>query len=361
MKYLFSFYFLLCISSSHASVNKPNHQEFKNAANSIRQTYEAQLFTLPPFKMGHYGLRMYRQTQDSKYNSAIWLDMARIASGLNKFTSEVHSAEQIQTFSTLQSKNYKDSDPVREDLRRQTLQRMPEYLYVGVALLGQMARADEYGLMHKEDAKLREILKRYDFAQYATDSKMIEAWAAQLANQVYWLRQLGEQDIVDQFIKAFKETYPDSKDSRLSDQQYANKIYGLTHIIFAASEYYQHDINEQDFQWIYDYFRSNIDSIITRTKEDVITETAITFLLAGKENDPVVSKARKHILGKVDKNRGMIPSTTGGFNLAYGEHRNVLAVMLLDWQGSSATPNIHNQRAVFKSIPYGLIEKYPSE
>ncbi len=32
---------------------------------------------------------------------------------------------------------------------------------------------------------------------------MIEALAAQLANQVYWLRQLGEQDLVEPLSKPF--------------------------------------------------------------------------------------------------------------------------------------------------------------
>ncbi|MCV5342002.1 DUF3541 domain-containing protein, partial [Escherichia coli] len=84
----------------------------------------------------------------------------------------------------------------------------PEYLYLGVDLLGAMARADEYGLKHQQDKTLREIIRRYDFTRYATDKEMIEAWAAQLANQVYWLRQLGEQDVVNAFIEAFRSTYP---------------------------------------------------------------------------------------------------------------------------------------------------------
>ncbi|MCV5927502.1 DUF3541 domain-containing protein, partial [Escherichia coli] len=84
----------------------------------------------------------------------------------------------------------------------------------------------------QQDKTLREIIRRYDFTRYATDKEMIEAWAAQLANQVYWLRQLGEQDVVNAFIEAFRSTYPDDNDKKLSAQQYGNKIYGMTHIIF---------------------------------------------------------------------------------------------------------------------------------
>ncbi|NMS24867.1 DUF3541 domain-containing protein, partial [Vibrio parahaemolyticus] len=95
----------------------------------------------------------------------------------------------------------------------------PEYLYLGVDLLGAMARANEYGLKHKQDKTLRKIIRRYDFSRYVTDKEMIEAWAAQLANQVYWLRQLGEQDVVEEFTQTFRDTYPDDKDKMLSAQQ----------------------------------------------------------------------------------------------------------------------------------------------
>ena len=101
----------------------------------------------------------------------------------------------------------------------------------------------------------------------------------------------------------------------------------------------------------------NIDTIIKRTKEDVISETGITFLLAGKEKDPIVSKTRHHILNSIDKTKNMIPSASGDFDLAYGEHRNVLAIMLLDWHGVHSAPTIQNQQKIFSNLPYGLVSK----
>lgn len=328
---------------------------YQQDADLIRNTYETKLYTLPAFKMGHYGLRMYRQTQDVKYGAAIWSDMARVASRLNKFATEVHTPEQIKAYSDTRIQNYGKKTDVRGKLRYAATQLKPEYLYLGVDLLGSMARANEYGLKHREDSKLRQVIRRYDFAKYATDPEMIRAWAAQLANQVYWLRQLGEQDVVDEFIDAFRATYPDSKDIELTDQQFMNKIYGLTHIIFAASEYYQHPIKEQEFQWVYDYYRKNIDTILARSKEDVIAEVGINFLLAGLESDPVVEKARKAIQGSIDREVGMVPSVKGETELLDGEHRNVLTIMLLDWRGAHEVPTVTKQPDIFSSIPYGLI------
>ncbi|TFH93262.1 DUF3541 domain-containing protein [Vibrio ouci] len=343
----------LAISQTTFASTTP--ESFTASADIIRDTYESQLYTLPAFKEGHYGLRMYRQTLDPKYSAAVWSDMARVASRLNKFAEEVHTPEQILLYSEKRVSSYSDDTDERSVRRYTVTKHMPEYLYLGVDLLGSMARANEYGLKHKEDEKLRQVIRRYDFEKYATDPEMIRAWAAQLANQVFWLRQLNEQDVVTPFINAFRKAYPDSQDKKLSKQQYGNKIYGLTHIIFADSEYYQHRVDEKEYQWIYDYFRSNIDTILLRAKEDVVAEVGISFLLAGLENDPVVEKTRQAIQKSIDKDKGMIPSVTGDFDVAYGEHRNVLAIMLLDWQSVNEAPTIKANPKVFSNLPYGLI------
>ncbi|MBO0213112.1 DUF3541 domain-containing protein [Vibrio sp. Vb2880] len=328
---------------------------YAHTADQIRHTYESQLFTLPAFKEGHYGLRMYRQTLDHKYSAAVWSDMARVASRLNYFAAEVHTPEQIARYAQQELADYQDETDERSMLRYQVSQSMPEYLYLGIDLLGSMARANEYGLKHIDDQKLRDVIRRYDFRKYATNAPMIEAWAAQLANQVYWLRQLGEQDVVDDFIEAFRNTYPDHKDSALSSQQYGNKLYGMTHIIFADSQYYQHTVSEKQYQWIYDYYRANIDTILQRAKEDIIAEVGISFLLAGLDDDPVVEKTRQAIQQAVNQDAGMVPSTTGSTNVSEGEHRNVLAIMLLDWKGVHDAPTIQHQPEVFNSLPYGLV------
>lgn len=330
---------------------------FEQSADVIRQTYESQLFTLPAFKEGHYGLRMFRQTEDPKYAAAVWSDMARVASRLNRFSEEIHTPEQIAEYAKKRISGYEDDSDERSVRRYNITQQMPEYIYLGVDLLGSMARANEYELQHQDDELLRQVIRRYDFEQYATNQEMIKAWAAQLANQVYWLRQLGEQDVVEEFTDAFKLAYPDSEDNKLSKQQFGNKIYGMTHIIFGDSEYYQHQVSEEEHQWIYDYFRKNIDTILLRAKEDVIAEVGITFLLAGLEDDPVVEKTRRAIQKSIDDEKGMIPSVTGDFDLTYGEHRNVLAIMLLDWQEVNEAPTFDQHPKVFSNLPYGLLPR----
>ncbi|MDW6005110.1 DUF3541 domain-containing protein [Vibrio mangrovi] len=346
------------------SIGAPTEQEavtfppsFQDSAAQIRNYYEQHLYTLPAFKAGHYALRMYRQTLDTKYTAGIWQDTARIASTLNHFANDVTTPEAIYLYSQQRLSSYDGNKDERSQLRYSVTKHHPEYLYLGIDLLGAMARADEYGLKHKYDQRLRHILRKYDFNLYATDPQMIKAWAAQLANQVFWLKQLGEQDTVAAFIQAFRKTYPDEQDKALSAQQFENKIYGMTHIIIAASGYYQHPISAAKYQWIYNYFRTNIETIINRTKPDVIAEVGLSFLLAGLENDPVVAQTRQAVQEAIPPLKQMIPSEKGNFSLTLGEHRNLLAIMLLDWQKPNSAPKYDQNPEVFRSLPYGLEPK----
>jgi len=350
---------LLCALSFSvvADDDLPSSSSFSQSAEVIKHTYESQLYTLSAFKEGHYGLRMYRQTLDPKYKAAIWSDLARVASNLNKIAAETYTDEQIHAYAINRLSGYLDERDERSLRRFNATIKMPEYVFLGVSLLGSMARANEYGLKHKQDEKLRQIIKRHDFTPYVTNPEMIKAWAAQLANQVFWLKQLGEQDVTSEFIDAFRKTYPDEADATLSKQQYGNKIYGLTHIIFADSNYYQYPINEADYQWLYDYLRNNIDTILLRAKEDVIAEVGIAFLLAGLEDDDVVLKTRQHIQAAIDNEHGLIPSEFNDPALEYGEHRNVLAIMLLDWQGVNAVPNVISTPKMLSNLPFGLVKK----
>lgn len=340
----------------HESINADIYR-YQDKALLIKNTFEDNLYTFDANTAGHYGLRLYRQTLDPKYAAAIWSDMVSLTSTLNKIADTIDNKQQAKEYGAKRLQHYENKNTLRSQLRYQATKDKPEYLFYAIPLLGALARADEYGLKHKNADKLNGLIDEFDFKPYVTDSEMIEAWAAQLANQVYWLRQLGGQDVVNDFITAFRQTYPDNRDSQLSDQQYTNKIYGLTHIIFAASGYYQHAIDPQEFAWIYSYFDHNIDQILKRTKEDVIAEVGISYLLANKLTAPALIKTQTVIAQAIDTEQGMIPSTSGSFELEIGEHRNVLAIMLLDWQGVNNAPTIKNQPEIFKSIPYGLIEK----
>ncbi|GEA52768.1 hypothetical protein VIN01S_35720 [Vibrio inusitatus NBRC 102082] len=331
-------------------------ETYRDAATTVKQTYEQALFTLSPYKQGHFGLRMFRQTQDPKYLVVIQEDIGIMSIRLNQLHSDLDSQKAMSQYAEQRLAQYRKGKDERSKRRLVATEDKPEYFYLGLDLLRYMARVDDYGLKYKDDRTLRNYLERYPFNTLFTDKTMIRAWAAQLANQVYWLKQLGMGDYVSEFTAALRETYPDHDDYRLSLQQYENKLYGMTHVIIADSGYYQRLVNVADHAWIYDYFRKNIEDIITYTKQDVIAEVGISFLLAGLDDDPVVYKTREAIRQSIDETAGRIPSASGNLDFSYGEHRNVLAIMLLDWQSPNPGPNTITHPKMFESTPFGLIK-----
>ncbi|GEA61248.1 DUF3541 domain-containing protein [Vibrio comitans] len=337
--------------------NTTSPETYRNAAQTIKQTYEQQLFTLSSYKQGHFGLRMFRQTQDPKYLVVIQEDIGIMSIRLNQLSEDLSSKQTMQQYAEQRLTQYRHGKDERSKRRLAATEDKPEYFYLGLDLLRYMARVDDYGLRHRNDKAFRKHLKQYPFDELFTNKTMIKAWAAQLANQAYWLKQLDLGDHVQKFTQALRETYPDHEDYRLSLQQYENKLYGMTHIIIADSGYYQHQVNEADHAWIYDYFRQNIEDIITYTKQDIIAEVGISFLLAGLEDDPVVYKAREAIRNSIEESAGRIPSVSGNLDISYGEHRNVLAIMLLNWQSPNIGPNTTTTPSLFETLPFGLALK----
>ncbi len=95
--------------------------------------------------------------------------MARVASKLSSLSNDVYTMEQIVLYSEKRVASYVGDDDERSVRRYNITKHMPEYLYLGVDLLGSMARANEYGFGTQERCQLREIIRRYDFSRYVTN------------------------------------------------------------------------------------------------------------------------------------------------------------------------------------------------
>lgn len=333
---------------------------FKQSAEMIRHTYESQFFTLETAQQNHYGLCMYRQTLDAKrYATSIENEWKNTASTLNYFADHVHTPEQIVLYAQHQLAPIRERQDERSQRRYNVTKNTPEYLYLG-PLITAIAHIDEYGLEHRKNHKLRNVLRRYDFNKYATSKPMIEAWGPQLATQVFGLRDLGEQNVVQAFILHFRRTYPDDKDASLTAQQYRNKIATMTHIIAAQSHRYQNQVSAHNQQWILNYFRQHIDTILLRATPNLIAQIGISFLLVGLDDDVVVQKAQQAVRKAINAEDGMIPSSSGQTNLSQGEQRNSMAIMLLDWRGVHAQPSFNSTSQFFTHLPSELIKKHSS-
>lgn len=328
-------------------LDTPTHQQVYDG---IKSNLEDHLYQLPPRVQGHYGIRQYRMTGNDIYANAALVDLYAVTESQAFYACQLDKPGFIDT-EAKKAISVLGKGP-RAKARKKALKPFPEFLFYTDVLLRFSSRIDEFGLTGPCNDKLISTLKKANLEQGLTDKAMIKSWAAQLINYVYWAKQLGVGDYLSSYKQAFIEVYPNENDHKLSKKQFRNKLYGMTHFIFAASEYYQHQVDAKEFDWILKYFENNIERILKDATDDIIAEVGISFHLAGLSDNKVVSLTQNHIINAYDPKEQFILSPMGNPDMAMGEHRNVLAMMLLDWPKElHQGPYFHKIKATKKYLP----------
>jgi len=330
-------------------------KEYIKSAKKIRIKYEHNAFKLNPSKAGHMGLRLWRNYRNDKYEYLLLQGINHTASALDKLVANGLDKRSLDAYVDKKNKKY-NANTKKKKKRKNTFSKYPNYRLMGTKILRHVARLDELGLRHEKHDEFMRLINSYDFKKAFTDPLMIKAWGAQLANQVYWLHNLGVADYRAEFKQAVTMTYPAAKDNKLSKQQFENKIYTLTHIIIAASGYYQHQVEYEEYRQIIDYLRSNTDLIIEKVKEDIIIEVGLSFLLVN-ESYQDINIIRNYIHSKVDSKKKMVLSENGNAKVSQGEHRNIIAVLLLDWKGCSSKPTSKDIEGLNGLLVKSLVKK----
>lgn len=302
----------------------------------IRQRYEAVLMTLPDDRQRHYAQRLYRISGDDHYLALNQEYAKRLVADLG----DQISALADPGYSPRRGRQIADDYGVKtrkQRRRKQLLSQWPEVAYAR-RLAFKLTQARYHGLLNEIDLpdhrRALDYLASVDFVSFLTDPEAIDVYAAQLANLTYYLYGLGVADLRQQATVAFRNHYPVHGVASLDESAYRNRLYGMTHFVIAASDYYQCPVDGEEFSWVLDAFESELSRILA-TKADIYTEVGISFLLAGQgdstEHGPVLDAIRQALVEAYDPDAGMIPGEDGDTSLARGEHRNVLAIMLLDW------------------------------
>ncbi|MGM0537045.1 MAG: DUF3541 domain-containing protein [Pseudomonadota bacterium] len=302
-------------------------------AAAIRERYETALPGLPQGKQRHYAQRLYRITGDARYLPFNRDYGHRLVGRIRAETKALDSPGHAERRAREKVAAY----PTRSEKQRRRKRMLAEWGEIAYAksLAFDLTQAKYHGLLNESDLpdhhRALDYLASVDFRTFLLDPDVMAIYAAQVANLAYYLDELGVTDLREEVITAFRHQYPPRRDPRLSTAEYRNKIYGMTHVVIAASDYYQQPVSAEAFRWVLDEFAASLDRILADTKEDIYTEVGISFLLAGEEDHPAVTRLRDALLEAYDPGARMVPSEQGGTDLASGEHRNVLAIMLLDW------------------------------
>lgn len=322
---------LLLFSNARTDAGTSDHAQ--KIARSIRLRYQSKLYSFDPDTQRHFAARMYRATGKDKYLFPIIFDacLARehLREDIERYDdSEYRQARLEQLMEQFSPKSRKGR------LRRAYFQEDPEAVWYLNVLYG-CSKLYDYGLAAADDSvlvrKTLTYLRRYDFRSLLLDTALIRIFSAQAVNYVYYLYDLGLDDMRWDYERTFRQLFRDSLDDSLGTAEYRDKVYGLTHFILAESRYYQQTVDAGRNRWILDYFESHLERILDRTTADIVAEVGICFLLAEEPGSPVVKKTRQHVMRRFDKKHRMILSPHGRHNLARGEHRNILAILLLNW------------------------------
>ncbi|MCE9683929.1 DUF3541 domain-containing protein [Halomonas alkalisoli] len=326
---------VLLLAGCAAAPTEVERERHREAGLAIQAVYEAALPELPMAKQRHYAQRLYRITGEPRYREIAHEHGRRLVQQLRDDIEGLADPD----YAAVRSRQIVESYPQRTAKQRARRAMLAEWGEIPFArqLLFRLAQADYYGLLGTSAIAHHERALGYlagvAWEHFLTDADVMGIYAAQVANQVYFLHQLGIADLREQVVASFRRQYPGGSAAWLDEAEYHNKLYGMTHFVIASSRYYQRWVDPQDYAWILESFAEDIDRILASATEDIQAEVALSFLLAGQEEHPAVGRIRDSLVAAIDPQSGIIPSTAGSTDLERGEHRNVLAIMVLRWPG----------------------------
>lgn len=324
----------LAVVFSPQDAHAANHSDRgRKIATTIRSKYESCLASLEPEEQRHFAVRMYRMTGDTGCVGPIIADLQRAIDDLRRDLAGRGDARYVKQRTDRLLADF--STTTRKGRQRAELFGQDRDALFDLNLLTNTKRVAEHRSAEAEPDSLLTVSLQYlrgiDFSRILLDTSAIRIYSPQLVNSVYYLYDLGITDLRQPYTDAFRRVFPDSRDLQLSRNEFRDKIYGLTHFILAASDYYQHLVDSTEFTWILDYFARRIDRIMIATTSDIIAEVGICFLLTGTGDHATVARCRDQICRRFDQDSQMLLSPHGSDDVQKGEHRNILACMLLDW------------------------------
>tara|TARA_R110002049_G_scaffold222771_1_gene394401 strand:+ start:7015 stop:8091 length:1077 start_codon:yes stop_codon:yes gene_type:complete len=300
---------------------------------AIQEIYEQALPTLSEDKQRHFAQRLYRLTGEQRWRALNHVYGERLLARLEEDIVGLAEPGYAAARSRAIVADYSQRT-AKQRARRAMLGEWGEIAFAR-GLLFRLVQAEYHGLLPTIENHERALgyQAEVDWAAFLTDRAVIGIYAAQVANQAYFLHQLGVMDLRREVESAFRRHYPPDRVAGLDDAEYRNWLYGLTHFVIADSRYYQRKVDPEVHAWVLEALERETADIMARATADIQAEVALAFLLADREDHPLVGRVREALVAAVDPASGIIPSSSGEKGLAGGEHRNVLAIMVLRWPG----------------------------
>ena len=304
-------------------------------AEVIKKNFLQNSYVLDYNKRSHFMVRVYRATGDEKVFNPIveklLIDKENFLEDLKKIEDKKYREERGKELQKKREKEVKSKGKKYRE-RKKLFIKEPQHLFY-YNLITSLYFWKQFGINRGKMKKLWEkgikFLKNIkgsgEFKEFILGKGMVTHFGTQLVNCVYYLKFLGVIDLEKEFRERFREIFFGGKN--LSDYLYKNKIYGLTHFIIAATNYYQKYISREGFEWILDYFKENIMEIIERTNVDIVSEVGLCFKLCKEKAKEVDEKVWIEIKNNFEEELGYIPRKDKSLNSS--EHCNSVAYLFL--------------------------------
>lgn len=339
----FAFFLILDSFQTARFGRLPIEAQKAAAAENIVSVFEKNLDQLSAEKRGHFIVRRYRLSGDEKYVPEIRSYAERLVTRFKTHAQNLDSPEYIQNTAAHFLK-MPEKPLLKHRYRLKHRSQWPEMAFAH-RLLFLAFQIKSFGFheggLKPDFEKALEYLRGLPYLEYLRDENIIRYNSTRAVNMMYQLKFLGLGDYEKEFTEKLRAVFFEKPDSSLDRTLYLNKIYGLTHLMIAASDFYQHSVPAEKFSWILDYFEENLDTLLVRNSVDTVAELAVCLKLAGAADRPAVKRIQEFLVGKFDPKRGLMPSDHKQSTWDSIEHRNVLSWMALeDWKELHAGPDL---------------------
>jgi hypothetical protein len=304
--------------------------KYSEIADKIKNTYENPSVNLNPKYALHWYIRRFRISGEKKYTKLISQNMNKMLPKMLNSLDAATSDEKCNIYANHVLKAYKITSP-RRQRRASYYSKHPEVITYALSVLYLFVIKSlglDTNVLYKD--KFEEALKYLstkNIYKLFLDKELIKADPSECANIIYNAYYLGLFDKRNDLLNIYNEYWVSLKPN--DNYEWLDKIYALTHIIIATSNYYQNFVNYADYKTILNYFEKDIENIARNVNVDSLGEVGLCFKLAGIKSNDIIDKVKIVLMEHFNEEIGYIPHDKYVNNLNKSEHRNIIANMVL--------------------------------
>lgn len=299
-------------------------------SDQIIKKYEDNINELPPMKRMHWLIRRYRTQGSQKYIPLIRAAYVEILPKMKETLGAFTGDKKVIDLGKKKLIDYRVSSP-RKIKRLAYYKESPQALVYMEGVL-YMFLIKSLGLedsaeISDEFNRASRYLRQKNIGRVFLNKNFLVINPSENANIINSLAFLGISDDRPELVRQSKEYWLNVEPEDPSI--WLDKIYALTHLIIAASNYYQNFVVKKDFDWVFNYFENNIDAILQKANVDSVGEVALCYKLVKDSKNRIVGLIQHYLMSKFDKKAGFIPNERAP-SFRTSEHRNIVATMVLD-------------------------------